>query len=82
MKLLGERDNFRRAFSLSISEQKGLSFCAIQRKLEAENMELRWIDENTAEVAEHPEITVSFAEDEDDSIIDIVLGMLLQSFSK
>ena len=45
-------------------------------------MELSWIDENTAEVAEHPEITVSFAEDEDDSIIDIVLGMLLQSFSK
>ena len=45
-------------------------------------MELHWIDENTAEVAEHPEVTVSFAETEDDSIIDIVLGMLLQSFSK
>ena len=82
MNLLGERDNFRRAFSPENKKQKALSFRGVKRKLEAENMELRWIDENTAEVAEHPEITVSFAKDEDDSIIDIVLGMLLQSFSK
>lgn len=45
-------------------------------------MELSWINEDTAEIAEHPEITVSFAKTEDDSIIDTVLGMLLQSFSK
>jgi hypothetical protein len=67
---------------LSISEQKGLSFCAIQRKLEAENMELRWINENHAEVVERPEVTLSFAKFEDNSLIDTVLGMLLQSFSK
>ncbi len=45
-------------------------------------MDLRWLDENTAEVAETPDVTVSFAEDEDDTLIDTVLGMLLQSFSK
>ena len=45
-------------------------------------MDLRWLDETTAEVAEKPDVTVSFAEDEDDTLIDIVLGMLLQSFSK
>ncbi len=45
-------------------------------------MELCWLDERTAEVAETPDVTVGFAEDEDDTIIDSVLGMLLQSFSK
>ena len=59
-----------------------MSFCAIQRKLEAENMELRWINENQEEVVELPEVTLSFAKFEDNSLIDTVLGMLLQSFSK
>ena len=45
-------------------------------------MDFRWHDENTAEVAEMPDVTVSFAESEDDTLIDTVLGMLLQSFSK
>ena len=45
-------------------------------------MELHWINENLAEVAERPEVTLSFAKSEDNSLIDIVLGMLLQSFSK
>ena len=45
-------------------------------------MELRWINENQAEAVECPEVTLSFAKSEDNSIIDTVLGMLLQSFSK
>lgn len=45
-------------------------------------MDLRWLNEQTAEVAKQPNITVSFADAEDDTLIDIVLGMLLQSFSK
>ena len=82
MKLLGERDNFRRAFSPENKKQKALSFRGVKRKLEAENMELRWINENQAEVVERPEVTLSFAKSEDNSLIDTVLGMLLQSFSK
>ena len=45
-------------------------------------MELRWINENQAEVVECPEVTLSFAKSEDNSIIDTVLCMLRQSFSK
>lgn len=45
-------------------------------------MELRWINENQAEAVERPEVTLSFAKFEDNSLIDTVLGMLLQSFSK
>ena len=45
-------------------------------------MELRWIDDRTAEVSDRPNVTVSFAETEDQTLFDIILGMLLQSFSK
>ena len=45
-------------------------------------MELRWINENHAEVVERPEVILRFAKFEDNSLIDTVLGMLLQSFSK
>ena len=45
-------------------------------------MELRWINENQAEAVERPEVTLSFEKFEDNSLIDTVLGMLLQSFSK
>ena len=34
------------------------------------------------QVVERPEVTLSFAKFEDNSLIDTVLGMLLQSFSK
>ena len=50
--------------------------------LEAENMELRWMDERTAKVADNPKVTVQFAEAEDAQLIDRVLGMLLQVFSE
>jgi hypothetical protein len=53
-----------------------------KRKLEAENMEFRWIDDQTAAVSDQPDVTVSFAETEDRTLLDIILGMLLQSFSK
>ena len=82
MKLLGERDNFRRAFSPENKKQKALSFRGVKRKLEAENMELRWMDERTAKVADNPKVTVQFAETEDAQLIDKVLGMLLQVFSE
>ena len=45
-------------------------------------MELCWLDEHTAQVSDLPDMTVSFAETEDENLTDIVLGMLLQSFSK
>ena len=45
-------------------------------------MDLCWRDAQTAEVSDQPNVTVSFAETEDEDLIDIVLGMLLQSFSK
>lgn len=45
-------------------------------------MELRWLNERTAEIPEKPNVTVSFADYEDDTLIDIILGMLLQAFSK
>ena len=38
-------------------------------------MELRWINENQAEVVECPEVTLSFAKFEDNSLIDTVLGI-------
>ena len=63
-------------------QKKLIEQAALEKKLEAENMELRWINENQAEVVERPEVTLSFAKSEDNSLIDNVLGMLLQSFSK
>ena len=45
-------------------------------------MEFRWIDEQTAAVSDQPDVTVSFAETEDQTLLYIILGMLLQSFSK
>ena len=45
-------------------------------------MELCWLDEHTARVSELPDVTVSFAKAEDENLTNIVLGMLLQSFSK
>ena len=47
-------------------------------------MDFSWIDDQTAKVPDHPNVTLEFAEPEveDDEIIDTVLGMLLQSFSK
>jgi hypothetical protein len=45
-------------------------------------MKICWVDEQTATVSECPNVTVCFADTEDESLIDIILGMLLQSFSK
>ena len=47
-------------------------------------MEFSWIDDRTATISDHPKVTLEFAapEDSDEEIIDTVLGMLLQSFSK
>ena len=45
-------------------------------------MELRWMDERTAKVADNPKVTVQFAEAEDAQLIDKVLGTLLQVFSE
>ncbi len=41
-----------------------------------------WIDAQTAAVSDRPDVTVSFAETEDQALLEIILGMLLQSFSK
>ena len=40
-------------------------------------MELRWMDERTAKVADNPKVTVQFAETEDAHLIDKVLGNYL-----
>lgn len=47
-------------------------------------MDYSWIDERTATIPDHPNVTLKFVapESRDDEIIDTVLGMLLQSFSK
>ena len=45
-------------------------------------MEIQRPDKRANQVSETPKVTVSFAETADDSIIDVVLGILLQSFSK
>ena len=47
-------------------------------------MEFSWIDDRTATIPDHPKVTLEFAapEESNDEIIDIVLGMLLQSFSE
>ena len=47
-------------------------------------MDFSWIDERTAKVPDHPNVTLKFAapESENEEIIETVLGMLLQSFSK
>ena len=45
-------------------------------------MELHWIDERTAKAANSPKVTVQFAEAEDTQLINRVLVMLLQVFSK
>ena len=47
-------------------------------------MDFSWIDDRTATIPDHPNVTLKFAapETRDDEIIETVLGMLLQSFSK
>ena len=47
-------------------------------------MDFSWINDRTATIPERPNVTLEFAasEAEDEEIIDTVLGMLLQSFSK
>ena len=47
-------------------------------------MDFSWIDDRTATIPDHPKVTLKFAapESENEEIIDTVLGMLLQSFSK
>ena len=47
-------------------------------------MDFSWIDGRTATIPDHPNVTLEFAapEAKNDEIIDTVLGMLLQSFSK
>lgn len=47
-------------------------------------MDFSWIDGRTATIPDHPNVTLKFAapEAEDEGIIDTVLGMLLQLFSK
>lgn len=45
-------------------------------------MDIVWLDERTATIPEYPDVTITFSETEDDELIDTVLGMLLQTFSK
>ncbi len=47
-------------------------------------MDFSWIDDRTATIPDHPNVTLEFAplEERDEEIIDTVLGMLLQSFSE
>ena len=47
-------------------------------------MDFSWIDDRTATIPDHPNVTLKFAalESENDEIIETVLGMLLQSFSE
>lgn len=47
-------------------------------------MDFSWINDRTATIPERPNVTLEFAapEAEDEEIIDTVLDMLLQSFSK
>ena len=47
-------------------------------------MDFSWIDGCTATIPDHPNVTLEFAapEAKNDEIIETVLGMLLQSFSK
>ena len=47
-------------------------------------MDFSWINDRTATIPERPNVTLELAapEAEDEEIIDTVLGMLLQSFSK
>jgi hypothetical protein len=48
------------------------------------NVDFSWIDDRTAKIPDHPNVTLKFAapESENEEIIDTVLSMLLQSFSK
>jgi hypothetical protein len=48
------------------------------------NVDFSWIDDRTATVPDHPNVTLEFAapEAKNDEIIDTVLGMLLRLFSK
>ena len=47
-------------------------------------MDFSWIDNRTAKIPDHPNVTLKFAapESENEEIIETVLGMLLQSFSQ
>ena len=47
-------------------------------------MDFSWINDRTATIPDEPNVTLEFAgpEAKNDKIIDTVLGMLLQSFSK
>ena len=47
-------------------------------------MDFSWIDDRTATIPDHPNVTLEFVapEKSNEEIIDTVLGMLLQSFSK
>ena len=47
-------------------------------------MDFSWIDDRTATIPDHPNVTLEFSapEESDEEIIDTVLGMLLQSFSE
>ena len=47
-------------------------------------MDFSWINDRTATILDHPNVTLEFAapEAKDEEIIDTVLGMLLQSFSE
>ena len=65
-----------------LKKYKALSYLLVKRKLEEENMDIVWLDERTATIPEYPDVTITFSETEDGELIDTVLGMLLQTFSK
>ena len=50
--------------------------------LEVENMELLWLDERTARLSGQPNVTLEFADEDDEQAVEAALGMLLQAFSK
>ena len=40
---------------------------------------LTWIDDSTAVLTKHPNVTIRFAQEEQEDQVDVVLGMLMKS---
>ena len=69
-------------FLHEIRSKKAFFSGSLPIRLEVENMDKTKRNEQKSKDSKTPIVTMSFAETEDDTLIDTVLGMLLQSFSK